>query len=401
VRELADELPDSAETVALGLEARIALLNYGWRLGMSHEEAQAVFGEAERMAAKAGDARARTLLLSSYGGVLGTSQGDLGEWVKLTRQAIALAEESGDPALYLTITNLSYSLYCTGDYREGLAVCDRGIELADGDPSVGGGVVITCPYAWCLGWKGYLLGELGELEEGRRLIEQGREIARDQGDIEVVGWSHLWSTWLAVYRGEPETALGHAQQALEIAERMGGSFSRAWAWYFLGFAERVRGEWQRAIEALDRSVAIARDGRSAAEGEAMRLAVLSECHLGLGELERARHLSEEGVAVAHAQDSPPREIYASLALARVLLGSSGTAARAEIETALARALELVRATGSKGSEPLVHVELAELARQSGDEEGRERELREAHRLFKENGATGHVERLSTGLLPTA
>jgi hypothetical protein len=36
-------------------------------------------------------------------------------------------------------------------------------------------------------------------------------------------------------------------------------------------------------------------------------------------------------------------------------------------------------------------------RQSGDEEGRERELREAHRLFTEIGATGQAERLSAEL----
>ena len=35
--------------------------------------------------------------------------------------------------------------------------------------------------------------------------------------------------------------------------------------------------------------------------------------------------------------------------------------------------------------------------QNGDEEERERELREAHRLFTEFGATGHAERLSAEL----
>ena len=46
------------------------------------------------------------------------------------------------------------------------------------------------------------------------------------------------------------------------------------------------------------------------------------------------------------------------------------------------------------------VRLAELARQSGQEEERQRELREAHRLFSEIGASGHAERLA-GELATA
>ena len=66
-----------------------------------------------------------------------------------------------------------------------------------------------------------------------------------------------------------------------------------------------------------------------------------------------------------------------------------------------RVLELAGQTGAKAIEPLVHVELAELARQSGDEEGHQRELREAHRLFTEIGASGHAERLAGELVTPA
>jgi hypothetical protein len=43
-------------------------------------------------------------------------------------------------------------------------------------------------------------------------------------------------------------------------------------------------------------------------------------------------------------------------------------------------------SGAKSYEPVVHVERAELARLSGDPATRERELREAHRLFTEMAA---------------
>jgi tetratricopeptide (TPR) repeat protein len=197
--------------------------------------------------------------------------------------------------------------------------------------------------------------------------------------------------------GEPDAALGHAQQSLEIAERIGGPFSRAYAWSWLGRAELLRGEWRRAIEALERSVAIAREGRTGAELDGWRLAHLGESYLGLGDSERARTLVAEGLATARAQGHVAAETNACLALARVLLGSPGPVASAEIEATLARALELARDTGAKAFEPLVHVELAELARQSGDQERREHELREAHRRFTEIGATGHAERLASEL----
>src|SRR5206468_7560190 len=157
-------------------------------------------------------------------------------------------------------------------------------------PLRGAGAVgaIACPYANCHALKGWNLAHLGQLEDARRLIEQGRKLAREQGDIEVVSWSHMWSSWVAYFQGEPEAALAHAQQELEIAERIGGSWSRATAWFSVGWAERMRGEWQRAIEALERSLAIARERRTGVEFEARCLALLGESYLGLGDAERAR-----------------------------------------------------------------------------------------------------------------
>jgi hypothetical protein len=51
-----------------------------------------------------------------------------------------------------------------------------------------------------------------------------------------------------------------------------------------------------------------------------------------------------------------------------------------------RALSLVGETGGKALEPFIRVELSNLARLAGDEPARQRELREAHRLFLEIGA---------------
>jgi tetratricopeptide (TPR) repeat protein len=196
-------------------------------------------------------------------------------------------------------------------------------------------------------------------------------------------------------------ALGHGQQAVEIAERIGGSFSRTVAWFHLGAAERTRGDWRGAIEALERSAAIAREGRHV-EHDAWRLALLGESYLGLGDMERACALVREGLDIARGREKISEETHANLALARVLLGSAGPAARVEIETALARVLELAQDTGAKAFEPLVHVELAELAHETGDQDGRERELREAHRLFTGIDATGHAERLAAELqLPSS
>ena len=274
---------------------------------------------------------------------------------------------------------------------------DRAIELADGDTSIGAGIALGCPYAHCLIFKGGYSINLGRLEEARRLIEGGMKLAGEQGDVEVVGWGHMWSCLLAQFAGHPEAMLNHAQQSLEIAERIGDSFSRSWAWTFLGSAERAQGRWASAIEALERSREISRKQRTAMEAEPQRLGLLAESLIGFGDAERAREVAAEGIEIARAQGNVQGETAASLAQARVLIGAEDIAARDEIEAALKRVLELATRTGAKVYEPQVHVELAELARLSGDEKAWQEELSEARRLFSEIGSSGFAEQMADAL----
>jgi class 3 adenylate cyclase/tetratricopeptide (TPR) repeat protein len=400
VRELTDSLPDSEETAALGLSARIQSLSYGFRLGISHEEAEALFTEAERLASRGQDIWSRAILLLTYSTIRSTVDGENREAAALARQAIALAEESGDPALYMIVSTASYSFFLTGEHREGVAVLERAIELADGDPTIGAGLINDCPLANSLVQQGGYLCDLGRLEEGGALIERGIKMAGEQGATETVGWGHMWSTWHAYWCGDAERAMAHAQQALAIAERIGDSFSRTWSWYWMGLAAGMRGEWRQAVEAIEQSQAISRERRTAVDSEGWCLIALGEAYLGLGDAERATRLLRDAVALVRSRGQAA-EAVANVVLARILLASEGLAAREEIESALQRASELARETGMCSIEAALHVELAELARQNGDEEERERELREAHRMFTEFGATGHAERLKGELATQA
>jgi tetratricopeptide (TPR) repeat protein len=401
VQRFADALPESPETTALGLTARIFRLQYAWRLGISHEEAETVFHEAEQMASKAGDIRSRAILLAVYGSIVGVGDGDLPAYAELGRRAVALAEESGDPMLYMAVAPCAYALFCISEFREGIAILDRAIELSGGDPTLAAGMVVGCPLAFCHVFKGGIASYLGNLDEAHSSIEVGMKLARENGDIETVGWGHMWATWLAYLSGDFEAVLSHAQQAVEIAERLGDSFSRAWAWSWLGIAYRVRDQWQESIEALERAMTISRDRHTAVEGTDWRLALLAESMLGAGDPERARALAAESVELAHARGRSHFEALALLSFARVLQGSAGRAASEEIEAVLARALQLTRETEGRVLEPMVHVELAELASLIGDEHERQRELAEAYRGFSEIGARDHAERLAGELAISA
>ena len=91
------------------------------------------------------------------------------------------------------------------------------------------------------------------------------------------------------------------------------------------------------------------------------------------------------------------EVRSRLARARILLALDGANARAEIESDLDCATDLVRSTGAISYEPQIVVERARLAKILGDSVRSVALKTEAHRLFTAIGATGHAERLAREL----
>ena len=79
--------------------------------------------------------------------------------------------------------------------------------------------------------------------------------------------------------------------------------------------------------------------------------------------------------------------------------TQGVQATIEIEAALAEAVAWLEMSGAKSYVPFLHIERGELARLAGDEAARERELREAHRLFTEMGAPIRAEQVAKELGP--
>jgi class 3 adenylate cyclase/tetratricopeptide (TPR) repeat protein len=401
VRELADHLPESEETTALGLATRIFLLQFGWRLGMTHDEAEELFNQGEQLAARSGDIKSRALLLGVYAALRGINDGDIEAMAELGSQAIALAEESGDEFTYMAVSGVTYGMFLTGEQRRAVATLDRAMELVGHDPNAEGPGTVGCPYGWCLIFKGGYLCGLGELDEASKLIERGIDLCRERGDIESVGWGHMWSFWRHYHAGENDGALSHAQQALDIGERLGDSFSRTWSWAFLGGAEMLQGHWDQAIAALERALEMSREQRTAVDGRGWSRFWLGEAYLGLGDTDRAIDLIREGLEAMRSQKQPFPTAYGHLILGRTLLTSPGAPAAEEAAAELAQAMEIAREREFRTLEPLVHVELAKLAEFDEDDTARQRELREALDLFTAIGASGHVDRLAGELAPEA
>jgi hypothetical protein len=120
---------------------------------------------------------------------------------------------------------------------------------------------------------------------------------------------------------------------------------------------------------------------------------MAAAHLGLGDGARALALAEEGIAVCRGRGARQWEFSALLTRMRALRETPGLQVTRDIEAALTEADAWLEMSGAKSYEPFLHVERAELARLIGDEAARQRELREAHRLFTEIGAPIRAEQV--------
>jgi len=397
VRTLLAQVPVSAETTELALEACTQLLEVGWRLGISATEAAALFAEGEGLAMRAGNPRSLAMLVNAYG-VIRSHFGSADDFVESSKLACRLAEAADDAALQLTTrTRLVIALGAAGRLREALQLSEEVVAQPPADPKLGTAVLGYSPYLRLIREHGKLLVDFGRLDAGVRDLERAERLARELGDLEVLGFAHREYVSVARIRGDTAAALAHARETMRIADKLGSPFFRASACLAFGQAHILGTQWPEALGALEEALAIARAGQAGVETEALALAWLAGVQRGLGELRRALATADEALAAAVQRRTRLAECIAHIARARVLLRLDAAASGGEIRAGLARALALVEETGAQSNEPFVRVELARLAAAAGDDAARQQELRSAQRLFTEMGAVPRAARMAREL----
>jgi class 3 adenylate cyclase/tetratricopeptide (TPR) repeat protein len=353
VSELLEALPDSAESNALALGARVARLHYGWRLGISEQEATAHYEAGRELAERSGDAVNLLLLTSAYANVRGLA-GHVEEYSELAEEVNRLGIEIGDPALRITtLGSTAYARLVRGRLAESLAIADEAIGLGAENPTLGGGIILVCPYAWHLMLRGVLLNNMGYPEEAATILERALETAAEHDDHETEIWTHMNWVGLARSTGQIELALGHATQAYQLAERIGGAFSRIWALYNLGYARFMAGESSEAITAIERSIELGREARTGLEAESQRVAGLAEALLSAGDCGRALQAAEESVRLASERGNEGMLAICYRVLAEALMASDGPGKVAAAQEALEKATAAAEATGFRSELPFI------------------------------------------------
>jgi tetratricopeptide (TPR) repeat protein len=370
------------------MQACRGILSAFWRVGGS--EVDSVFAEGKALAEQAGDLRLLAFLYNQYGNAKGAA-GDLRAYHEHASEALRLAERTGDPVIQAVIACDAHPFCWTGRLQEAVRLTEKAIALGPEDLSLGRELMGFSAYLAGLTFRGMALVEMGRLEEAASDLDRASRHPAEQPSTFI--WSQAWHVVRAYRAGDTAGALTHARRALERAEG-GVPTNQILAYVALGIALVANREWSGAEEVERRALALARESGVGFGLTAWALCFLAEAKLGEGDPRAALELADEALADARQSGGRLFETDALLTRARALLGSEGASSAAEVERTLADVSAAIDETEARCREPIVHEVSAELARLRGDEATRERELREAHRLFVKMGATGHAERIA-------
>ncbi|MDQ2631145.1 MAG: AAA family ATPase [Actinomycetota bacterium] len=341
--ELAGELEVNEESDALGIASRLAQIQFAWRVGMDLEEQAQLLDEAEEIADRRGDIHSIVLLRMSASGRPGL-QLHTDEWLEQVEEMNRLADQAEDPHLRVAIRAAgAYAHLIAADFAGFDHALDELIEIADGDLSVGAGIILNTPLAWAEMGKGMVRREQGDLEGAEPYFERALEIAAAGDDPETASWVRSNQAGLMAIRGDVEGALALARRNCELTERIGDVFSRSLALANLAWAQLAAEEYQEALDSIEEADQIYREAmKIGGEMEGWRSQLRANALIGVGRTEEAVSEAEWAVRV-----SRERGLLWSLPIALLALGRARHAAGQDgAAEALEEALEVARETNA-------------------------------------------------------
>jgi len=344
VVELLADQPDGFETDYLRMMACGQVVNFSWREGVSAEEARSYFEKASALAAQLKNPRANALIHAAYGRVLAAS-GSADEYVRKIREAEAVAGDSSDGSLQVTLgAVLCHALRLSGRLPEALAVNDTALARADELAKFDRDMLGFDVEIWLYTLRGRILVWLGRDEEARDALD--RVIALDASKVEATHRfiPHLAYVEMAWSKGDASAAAEHAAIAMQIAAESGTPYVRVYAQWMQGLAYSTAGEHARAAALLRETLDYAREKRAGLEEEARILSELSTARLATGMASRGYELANDAVELARRRCARAEECRALI--------SRAAAARAlgrleQFEADKAAAVGLMEETGAR------------------------------------------------------
>lgn len=347
VRELLSNLPSSQPTDYLKMMASGQIVNFGWREGISAQDALVYFEEAKQLALALGDVRANALIHAAYGRILANG-GSADEYVEKIREAKTIADQGKDISVQITLKAvLCHALRMAGFMAEALQTNIEATEEAHKIVKFDRQTLGFDVEIWLTVMRGQTLMMLGRNDEARPFLD--RIIQLESGQIDTL--HHVIPSWayvdLAWVEGNIGLAQEHAERAYSLAIKSGNPYLRVYGQACRGLAHIIARRLTSAIQDLSDALSFARSRKAGLEAEPRILADLANAYRLNGDDANALATVDEAIKVATERHARIPECLARIVRADLLLRSSTSHQKAEGRQELESARALMQKTGAK------------------------------------------------------
>jgi class 3 adenylate cyclase/tetratricopeptide (TPR) repeat protein len=341
VMELTEGLEEDEEVAALAIHSRLQQLTYAWRVGMSREEQDRLAAEVEEIAVRRDDLHSLALLRVATAVRPGLEH-YADTWVESVRETVDLADRTGDRHLQVAVRSAGAYAYLTaGDFDAFEATLDEVLELVGDDGSIGANIILGSPVAWGLMGKGMVRREQVEFDQAEELFDRALRIALEEDDPETASWIRSNQAGLMAMRGEAEAGLALARRNVELTDKLGDVFSRSLALSNLAWAQLNTGEAEAALDSIEESERLYREGMDGGgEMAPWRAQLRSQALREVGRVEEAVETAEWAAETARERGMMWTYPVAMLSLAR----ARAAAGRDGVAEALAESERVARET---------------------------------------------------------
>jgi predicted ATPase/class 3 adenylate cyclase len=218
-------------------------------------------------------------------------------------RALAALEGSDDEEVAMMAAGLAFAYWFTGDLDRAAARADLALDIAEAHQ-------YPAALSRTFRARAGISDSRKHPQEGRALLKASIEIAREHDVVDELATGYFWLSDTCFQRDLYEEALGHLEESLALARRMG---SRPNEWGAL--AERtyplyMLGRWDEAMAIVDTV-----DARQLDAGAIVLSAAEAGVQINLhrGDVERAREIFALFARYENAADLQDRTSYTSAA----------------------------------------------------------------------------------------
>ena len=386
-----ERLPETTETLAQAIDTRLDLRVALIPLGR-YDDVLRVMREAEVLATRLGDRSRLGRVLADICARLRNVAGEHRQAIEVGNRALAIAAESGDRELEIEAQyRTGQAHFAIGDYGRALDLLSR---CAEGSAE---GVVSMSPLfrPWSLTWLALTLTSLGRFGDARSQALQALRVAEGADHPFTLSEALTGLGAVSLGRGEYDAAI----EVLERARAVVDTWKlQPWAVLGrLGYALALSGRPQEGRSLLEEVVRSATTMSAMGMGRAMQLTWLGEACLIEGRFDDASRYGLEALTLAQRHRERGHEAWGLRLLGEV--ASRGD--RRDVERAEADYRQALALADELDMRPLAahcHFHLGKLLRTAPRPEGARQHLTTATTMYREMGMRGWLDLADAELL---